>query len=302
MLVPALDYSPRPGHGYDVEVLAGARLRAVAGDHPRWVERMNFHVMLYLTRRGYTHMIDFESHHSEPGTLLTVLPGQVHRFGDMSRLHGWMLMFRSEVLTPGLASVELESCVRFEREDRAAFEECLRRIEADTKAQATPELQALVAVQVHALVLRAGAMRQRADQASAAERAAVDRVRRYRAAVDRDHAHRRTVAGYARKLGCSPKTLTRACQDVLGMSPKAILAARIALEAKRLLAHTAMPVGEIADALGFSEATNFVKFFCREAGCTPGAFRRSQTYDGRDAAMARAWTRELARRVGASGG
>jgi AraC-like DNA-binding protein len=35
-------------------------------------------------------------------------------------------------------------------------------------------------------------------------------------------------------------------------------------------------VATIGDQLGFDEATNFVKFFRREAGLTPGAFRARQ--------------------------
>ena len=48
------------------------------------------------------------------------------------------------------------------------------------------------------------------------------------------------------------------------------------LEARRLLVHTLLPVATISDQLGFEEATNFVKFFRRETGLTPGAFRTAQ--------------------------
>lgn len=58
------------------------------------------------------------------------------------------------------------------------------------------------------------------------------------------------------------------------MTAKAFVASRINLEAKRLLAHTALPVSVIADQVGFDEATNFVKLFKREVGCSPGEFRR----------------------------
>ena len=84
------------------------------------------------------------------------------------------------------------------------------------------------------------------------------------------------MADYARLLGCSHRSLSRATLDVAGVPAKAFLAGRIALEAKRLLAHTAAPVSTIADQLGFAEATNFVKFFKRAAGCAPGTFRRRQ--------------------------
>ena len=60
------------------------------------------------------------------------------------------------------------------------------------------------------------------------------------------------------------------------MNAKAFIASRISLEAKRLLVHTDLSVTLIAESLGFEEATNFIKFFKREAGCTPAEFRREQ--------------------------
>ena len=62
--------------------------------------------------------------------------------------------------------------------------------------------------------------------------------------------------------------------DGAGVKAKAYIDARINLDAKRLLAQTAMPIARIGDQIGFDEATNFVKFFKREVGCAPGAFRR----------------------------
>jgi AraC-like DNA-binding protein len=56
-----------------------------------------------------------------------------------------------------------------------------------------------------------------------------------------------------------------------------MLTQRIVLEAKRLLAHSLAPVAAIGETLGFDEATNFVKFFRRETGLTPGAFRARQS-------------------------
>lgn len=47
------------------------------------------------------------------------------------------------------------------------------------------------------------------------------------------------------------------------------------LEAKRRLISGGAPIEALAEALGFSEATNFVKFFRRHTGETPAAFRRS---------------------------
>jgi AraC-like DNA-binding protein len=64
--------------------------------------------------------------------------------------------------------------------------------------------------------------------------------------------------------------------EAAGTNAKAFIASRISLEAKRLLVHTDVSVTLIAESLGFSEATNFIKFFKRETGCTPAEFRQQQ--------------------------
>jgi hypothetical protein len=40
-----------------------------------------------------------------------------------------------------------------------------------------------------------------------------------------------------------------------------------------MLACTRLPVAEVGQRLGFTEPTNFGRFFQREVGCSPGAFR-----------------------------
>lgn len=82
-------------------------------------------------------------------------------------------------------------------------------------------------------------------------------------------------------MGCSAKTLTRAAREVAGVQAKTFITRRITLEAKRLLAHGASSIALIGERLGFEDPTNFVKFFKREAGCTPGEFRR-RLAEGRD--------------------
>jgi AraC-like DNA-binding protein len=75
---------------------------------------------------------------------------------------------------------------------------------------------------------------------------------------------------------------------VTGRSAKQYVDARVTLEAKRLLAHTTLPVAVVGRRLGFAEATNFGKFFRREAGVTPGSFRAEHTTDAARTLAARA--------------
>ncbi|MCD8379994.1 MAG: helix-turn-helix transcriptional regulator [Lachnospiraceae bacterium] len=45
-------------------------------------------------------------------------------------------------------------------------------------------------------------------------------------------------------------------------------------EAKRLLSQTNLTVAEIAARLGYNNAQNFIRFFSKMTGVTPGKFRK----------------------------
>ncbi len=58
-----------------------------------------------------------------------------------------------------------------------------------------------------------------------------------------------------------------------GETPKGFIDKRVVLEARRLLAHTEMPIGRVGAAVGFPDAANFSKFFQQHTDQTPAAFR-----------------------------
>jgi AraC-like DNA-binding protein len=96
---------------------------------------------------------------------------------------------------------------------------------------------------------------------------------RFESLLEQSYAETRSVAALARELGCSEKTLSRACNAVAGASPKELILRRVVLDAKRVLVFSNSTVKEISIRLGFSEPTNFVKFFRRQTGMLPLAFR-----------------------------
>ncbi len=112
------------------------------------------------------------------------------------------------------------------------------------------------------------------DRAGAPARAdARDLVRRFTALVDAQFAHTERVACYADALGVTPRHLNRVVHARLGRTASDVIHQRLLREATRLLRHTALPVATVADTLGFSDASYFVRFFRRHAGLTPGAYR-----------------------------
>ncbi|MBN8990109.1 MAG: AraC family transcriptional regulator [Rhizobiales bacterium] len=83
-----------------------------------------------------------------------------------------------------------------------------------------------------------------------------------------------TIEEACRRLGTSPRTLRRKL-IAQGTSYLALLNETRAHLAKKYLRETAMTVEEIADRIGYSEASNFRHAFQRWVGVTPAQYRRN---------------------------
>jgi AraC-like DNA-binding protein len=99
---------------------------------------------------------------------------------------------------------------------------------------------------------------------------------RFRTAVEHGFTSNHSVSAYADELGYSRRTLVRAVRAATGLTPKAFIDRRVILEAKRMLAHTELPVGRIGVAVGFADSANFSKFFQQHVGASPAGFRAEQ--------------------------
>ena len=143
-----------------------------------------------------------------------------------------------------------------------------------------PTLQSLLQLQLSYLLLRLCLAQELSfDPEKSASRALVH-FERFKIQLEKDFTTKHQVQHFGDALGLSVKILNRACLSSTGYSTKSCINQRIALEAKRLLAHTDAAVQSIAIDLGFDDPTNFVKFFKREAAMTPGQFRLSQVSMG----------------------
>jgi AraC family transcriptional activator of pobA len=98
-------------------------------------------------------------------------------------------------------------------------------------------------------------------------------VTRFRALLESRLSSGLSVPQYALALRVSEAQLRHACLAATGQPPGQIIHARLLLEAKRQLAYTALPVREIAYALGFEDSAYFTRFFTRRTGVSPRSYR-----------------------------
>lgn len=100
-------------------------------------------------------------------------------------------------------------------------------------------------------------------------------IERFRALVDARFRERLPMDAYAGALGLTVGQLTRLCREVLGQSSLDVVNARVAHEAQRELVYSSLGVKQIAALLGFDDEAYFSRFFRKQTGQAPSAFRET---------------------------
>ncbi|MFC8849213.1 MULTISPECIES: helix-turn-helix transcriptional regulator [unclassified Micromonospora] len=252
--------------------------------------------LVVLVTGGHgTAELDFRPLPCRPGTLLRVRPGQALRC-EGTRLGAVVVRWSATALR-GLdveAADDVPAHRQLAGEDADAVLNEVTQLVVDCRRHPdVPAARALLRHQLAVLLLRLALLPPTPADSDAAgvgagvaagvgvgvgveRRAESATFRRLRHEVERGYQHTRRVEDYAARIGCSVRTLTRACLAVTGRSAKQVIDDRVALEASRLLAATDEPIARIGRRLGFPEPTNFGRFFTREMGLSPGAFRSSR--------------------------
>ncbi|KJC50607.1 hypothetical protein UB31_12195 [Bradyrhizobium sp. LTSP849] len=83
----------------------------------------------------------------------------------------------------------------------------------------------------------------------------------------------RLLTFYAGKLAMSSDRLNKHVKRLRGVTAGQLIRQRVLTEAKRRLAFSDQPIGEIAYDLAYADPSHFVRCFRRDTGVTPRAFR-----------------------------
>lgn len=271
---------PAPSVG-DIEVNTLRGIRDRGGPHEFLTsQRLDFDLLLHIESGAAVHTVDFNDHTLYPGDILWVRAGQVHHWGAIGEIEGPVVMFGPHCIAERTRDLTRSDLVRPQSHWPAA----------DLVGTPTPDALALLTriaqsgargrndLHQVALTHSLGALLIELARAAATRDAPTPGSTHEAYAWFRDHIEEHfrrwhKVGEYADRLGYSARTLNRLARQHTGLSAKGLIDERIVLEAKRLLSHTDASVSEIADELGFHDASNFSSYFRGQAGMTPGAFR-----------------------------
>ncbi|MCF0060400.1 helix-turn-helix domain-containing protein [Dyadobacter chenwenxiniae] len=125
------------------------------------------------------------------------------------------------------------------------------------------------------LLVAADSYEQRMTLAEAPPRQ-IDLVTRFQLLVAQPDPHCRRVADYASLLCVTSKYLSETLKATTGKTAGEWIDSQVLREARHLLWQTDRSIMQVAEELGFSDASAFGKFFRRQTGQTPLAYKQQR--------------------------
>ncbi|WP_067677209.1 helix-turn-helix domain-containing protein [Nocardia miyunensis] len=280
--VVEVPFYPSVGTPQGIEICDFQQLVERAAGHgvnPYRPTRPRFHHLIALESGRLRHSVDLTDCLLEPGDWLWVRPGQTHQFHrDLETARGIVVFFPPGFLdsaTVAAAHADLPGPPRPlcpAPADSEALDTTLALLVAEYHRRTELPHDVHVEIARHllaALLLRLAHL----HDGPGGGPAGGEVFTRFRAAVERDFARAHRVEDYARSLGYSVRTLTRATVAATGHGAKHYIDDRIVLEAKRLLVHTDLSAAAVGSRVGLPDARAFTRFFRQRTGETPGGFR-----------------------------
>ncbi|GGH58791.1 AraC-like DNA-binding protein [Filimonas zeae] len=243
----------------------------------------SYYHLLYFTQGSGEHVIDFTHYPVQKGAIYFMKPGQVHNWYFTVPADGYVINFsdgffeqafiRSQVLEhfpfwePMAGPQVIQLPAPEQKKVEAVFEQILK--EQTGQAAMNREMMAAMLLQLFITVKRSMPV---AETLPVSYNATL--MRNFQQLIERNYAVLKLPKEYAALLYITPNHLNALCKDHLGVSAGELIRKRILLEAKRLLVNLELSIHEIASRLNFQDSSYFIKFFKKDTGITPEAFRK----------------------------
>lgn len=259
--------------GFTIHMLESETSRYEDIVHPH---RHDYYTLIVLKEGQTKQFIDFKAFYAEQPAIFLMRPGQVHMEVDSSKAHLYVINFTSDFLSSHTVNNEWQE----------QFYTSLLIPNAEEVRLTLPLLDLLLQeyqyYEKNRAILRflLLALLKKIEQWSAKIAANVSQkryftlMRKFISAVEENFLTKTQVNDYADLLCVSAGHLNEVIKVTIGNNVKAVIDERRALEAKRLLYWTELPIKEVARKLGFEDQPYFTKFFKKMTGELPASFQK----------------------------
>jgi len=270
----------RKSQQFQVEVFDAKRHFQVMYPH-----RHDFFEVLYLLKGSGFHVIDSNKYEIKPPCVFFLSPGQAHKLELSHDIEGFIYIFTADfyqidrsnpnriIEFPFFYTIRQNNPpLFFSNQADVSFLENLfiRGVkEVFNKETQSPELLRSILD----LILTFCAKLYPTDDGLLVKGKGHLLVKRFYQLLEDKFLLNLTVNEYAGMLAVTPNHLTQTLKHLTGKTSIEIIKSKQLLEIKRLLVHTNLGVSEISNQMNFADQSYFTKFFKRETGVLPLAYR-----------------------------
>ncbi|MCX2453912.1 helix-turn-helix transcriptional regulator [Pedobacter sp. PLR] len=248
-----------------------------------WPHKHNFYEILWLEKGPSMHTIDQHSFELSLDSIFFIAPGQIHELEKAEELRGYSIMFTAQFLALGDRPPDMPAQLSFMEntyenpalslplKERDGLLASLNMLHAETgrtdrSVNIIRHLLLAFLFQVKRMVAEVPAFRQ--------DNLQVMTVKKFKKLVENHFKQETRLSFFAEALFMTPAHLNEVVKAITGKTAGETIRERLLLEAKRMLIHGHLTVGQIAAELGFADFSYFSRQFKKQEGMSPATFRK----------------------------
>jgi AraC-like DNA-binding protein len=243
-----------------------------------------FYEIMWIESGTSEQVIDHREYSVEPKTLFFISPGQVHEFEEWQGIQGGSIFFTEDFFLLHQQNKDKLFELSFldnlyaqpsMKPDTASYTEIQRTIDFMLHEHRRPDRRhSITQALLHILLAQIQRCIDTQSQMPMA-RHYVLIFKHFKHLLDQHFGEHLSASDYAARLHITQHHLNHVVKHVTGKTTTELIRARNILEAKRMLVFTDRSIANIAENLGFFDASYFAKLFKVETGVTPGEFKKS---------------------------
>lgn len=248
------------------------------------LHQLSFYEIIFITEGSGTLALDENKVSIQPKTIIFTSPGQVRRWEIEQQVKGYTLFFEKDFLhlffSDELFLYRFQYFHQYSHPaemqiDEQSFRKCLQLVQEIEQefGQIRNDSNHMIRSILYQLLIvlnryYAGAYNVQPDTYVHAD------FYRFRSLLEKRFLQDQTVESYTRMLNVSPGFLNKICRQFSGLSAQQMIHHKLVSEIKKHL-HQSKSAKEICYELGFSDPSNFNRFFKKITHITPQQYRKS---------------------------
>jgi AraC family transcriptional activator of pobA len=249
-----------------------------------WPHKHSFYELLWIRKGSSTHFVDNRELALAEDTIYFMSPGQSHHFEQYEAIQGDSIMFSEEFFILNFTNKEairklsfLQNSYRnpgivLDEQSKKTLEPVLTLIYEEFARADFSKMVISSLLYVFFEVLQRQYFNQQSNNTFTGNYVLI--FDKLRSLVDQYYRDQHQLSFYASHLCVTPHYLNEAVKKAAGKTASEFVRDRVILEAKRMLVQSHIPIGQIADELGFQDFSYFSRHFKKHNQLSPEQYRK----------------------------